>query len=94
MFDFLSDFGSIGTEGSRRMRIFTGCIGALGGGALGAVIASVTKGTTFYMISYGFVGALVGGFLAALFSAMVIIGLLCLLAVVAVVGWEVIKGRT
>ena len=87
--DFYDFFSPTGTEGTRRMRIVTGVLGALAGAGLGVFGASVMEETA---LVWGVIGALLGGFFGAVFSFLVVVGLLVVFAVVLVVGWTIYFG--
>ncbi|WP_375280526.1 hypothetical protein [Pseudooctadecabacter sp.] len=71
------------------MRIVTGVLGALAGAALGVFGASVLEETA---LTWGIMGALLGGFFGAVFSFLVIVGLLMISGVVLVIGWNIYFG--
>ena len=86
-FDFFT-----GTEGTRRLRIFTGLIGAVIGGVLGYFYSTVSASAAPPSLAYGFGGAAVGGFFGAIFSAYVLLGVIVVVVVVAVISWQWIFG--
>ncbi|WP_071673655.1 hypothetical protein [Nioella nitratireducens] len=92
MFDLWDIFTPSGIEGSRRMRLFTGGIGALIGGGIGFLAAKIAGGALLDMVSYTAAGALICGLLAALFSALVIAFLAAAVACGAVVLWQTYLG--
>lgn len=77
--DFNDFFGPTGTEGTRGMRIATGLLGAVAGGAAGWGSAVLLEASS---VAWGVIGTLLGGFFGAAFSFAIIVGLLMGLGVV------------
>ncbi len=90
--DFFDFFGLSGAEGTRRMRIFTGSIGALLGGIIGYFVVTELQAEPFPAFVNGAFAAVAGGGLGALFSAYVVLGLSVVLFVVAAVVWQIYFG--
>ncbi|MBT8411165.1 MAG: hypothetical protein KJP02_05140 [Octadecabacter sp.] len=86
--DFFDFFQSNGTEGTKRMRILTGSIGALLGAVIGVALFHVLQAEPASAVTNGIFGALIGGALGALFSFYVLIGLLFVVFFVAVFLWQ------
>ncbi|KPP87115.1 MAG: hypothetical protein HLUCCA08_04120 [Rhodobacteraceae bacterium HLUCCA08] len=83
-------FGPIGTEGTRRMRIVTGLIGALAGGGIGYLWWIAELGDPMSPVLTVLIGAALGGAFGALFSLLVVGALLAILAVAAIIAWQVV----
>lgn len=89
MLDFF-DITPTGTEGTRRMRIISGLVGLLIGGALGYLYGTeVAEGG---WLGATVIGGVVGGFFGAIFSFYVILGLIVVIVVAAVIAWQVYFG--
>ena len=86
-FDFFT-----GTEGTRRLRIFTGLIGAVIGGFLGYFYSTVSASAAPPSLAYGFGGAAVGGFFGAIFSAWVLLGVIVVAVLVGVFAYQWLLG--
>lgn len=80
----------LAVEGTRRMRIFTGLVGALAGGGLGYLWWSLELGGPDAPILTVLIGAALGGGLGALFSLLVVGVLLALVVVAGIIAWNVV----
>ena len=90
--DFDEFLSTVGVAGSRKIRIITGALGAVIGGGLGVFAGPILSESAMAAYSHGFIGALVGGGLGALFSGLIVFGLLVVVGVAAVVGWQIYTG--
>ncbi|MEY1555058.1 hypothetical protein AB3Y40_05435 [Yoonia sp. R2331] len=89
----LDDFDLVtGTEGTKWTRIVTGLVGALLGGLLGYFYSTVSASAAAPSLVYALGGAAVGGFFGAIFSFWVILGLLIVVAVAGVIGYQWLFG--
>ena len=89
----LDDFDlSAGTEGTKWMRIVSGAIGALLGGLLAYFYSTVSASAAAPSFAYALGGAAVGGFFGAVFSFWVWVGLLIVVAVAGLIGYQWLFG--
>jgi len=86
--DFFDIFQPNGTEGTKRLRVVTGTIGALLGAVIGAALFHVVQAEPASAVTNGIFGALIGGALGALFSTYVLLGLLFVIFFVGVFLWQ------
>lgn len=91
-FDFFDYLTPSGAEGTRRMRIFTGLIGAVLGGVIGYFVGHVLQETPAAPIINAVFGALIGGGLGALFSLYVVMALVIVVVFVGALLWNVYFG--
>ena len=87
--DFLT---TTALEGSRRTRIFTGLIGAVLGGGIGALWGLIDAGTTLAAFGNGAIGVVLGGLLGALFSGLVLLGIIFAVVLTGFLMWTYLTG--
>lgn len=90
--DFFDYLAPSGAEGTRKMRIVTGLIGAVLGGVMGFFLGNVLRDEPVWAGTNAIFGALIGGGLGALFSAFVILGLVLVVIFAGAVLWNVYVG--
>lgn len=86
--DFGDFLNATGTEGSRRLRIITGTIGALLGGGIGTLSGFAIGEASFAPVTHGIIGAVAGGGLGALFSGYVLFGLILVVVFGIAFAWK------
>lgn len=90
--DFWDVLGLSAAEGSRTTRIITGIVGAILGAAIGYFTAPILGDGGIAPVTGGVLGAVVGGGFGALFSGLVLFGLIVVACIGVAILWSAWTG--